>query len=162
MNSADRDIKYFLQPEDFGFVIDNTPLVAIDFIVTDFRSMLVGRRLNRPAKDMFFVPGGRICKGESFASAFERISENEIGGSLAPSECDFLGIFDHFYPNSAVSENISTHYTVLGHTVDIKKHSLDTDKMFEQHSEFEMMDIHEIVSRKDVHENTKVYARLFL
>ena len=162
MSNNSLEVKYFLQPEDFGFVVDNTPLVAIDFIVTNCESMLVGRRLNSPAKNMFFVPGGRICKGESFSSAFGRISDTEIGENLLPSSCKFFGIFDHFYSNSAVSEDISTHNTVLAHLVEMNDHNLDTNKMFDQHSEFEMMNIHELLSREDVHENTKVYARLLL
>ena len=162
MSSRSQDIKYFLEPEDFGFVVDNTPLVAIDFVVTDNKSILVGKRINRPAKNMFFVPGGRICKGESFLSAFGRISETEIGENLSPESCRFFGIFDHFYPNSAVSEDITTHYTVLAHVVQIDEHNLDISKMFDQHSEFEMMEISEILASNDVHENTKVYARLLL
>jgi colanic acid biosynthesis protein WcaH len=154
--------KYFLDPELFGVVVENTPLVAIDFIVIDSESMLVGKRINRPAKDMFFVPGGRICKGESFKSAFSRVSETEIGKSLAPDDCKFLGIFDHFYPNSAVSEDISTHYTVLAHVVDIRDHDLDLDKMFDQHTEFKMMRMQTVVDNNRVHENTKTYARLLL
>ena len=55
MSSRSQDVKYFLEPEDFGFVVDNTPLVAIDFVVTDNKSILVGKRINRPAKNMFFV-----------------------------------------------------------------------------------------------------------
>ena len=148
--------------QNVAVIIEPRKHPALKFIVTNYESILVGKRLNRPAKNMFFVPGGRICKGESFSSAFGRISETEIGANLSPSDCRFFGIFDHFYPDSAVSEDISTHYTVLAHVVGIDDHNINMNKMFDQHSEFEMMNINELISREDVHENTKVYARHLL
>lgn len=56
-----------------------TPLVAIDLIVRSEEKVLLGRRTNEPAKGFFFVPGGRIFKGETARTAFQRITLAELG-----------------------------------------------------------------------------------
>ena len=46
------------------------------------RKILLGKRKNPPAKNFFFVPGGRIFKSELKKHAFKRILKNELGFSL--------------------------------------------------------------------------------
>lgn len=58
-----------LSDEDFLNIIDKTPLIAIDLIIKNpDGDVLLGKKLNEPAKDKWFVPGGRILKNESIAS----------------------------------------------------------------------------------------------
>ena len=46
-------------------VVKNTPLVSIDLIIEDTEgNILLGYRLNSPAKHTWFVPGGVIRKNE--------------------------------------------------------------------------------------------------
>jgi len=55
-----------LSKQDFMEVIERTPLVSIDLVIRDSKNrILLGRRKNEPAKGKWFVPGSRICKGES-------------------------------------------------------------------------------------------------
>ena len=64
-----------LNHDDFVEVVKKTPLVSIDLIVENDRNeVLLGFRKNEPAKNYWFVPGGRILKNERIAEAFE-ISE---------------------------------------------------------------------------------------
>ena len=59
-----------LDRETFIEVIRHTPLVSIDLIVTrDDGCVLLGQRLNEPARNYWFVPGGRIYKDEPLAHA---------------------------------------------------------------------------------------------
>ena len=56
----------FLNKQAFTEVIDRTPLVSIDLVVENEKGeILFGLRKNRPAKDYWFVPGGRILKNET-------------------------------------------------------------------------------------------------
>ncbi len=49
-----------LDDEKFLEIIDLSPLVSIDLIVyNDKNEVLLGKRANRPAKDYWFVPGGK-------------------------------------------------------------------------------------------------------
>ncbi|MEG1251614.1 MAG: NUDIX domain-containing protein, partial [Citrobacter sp.] len=57
----------------FQTIVQNTPLISIDFIVKNERDeVLLGKRVNKPAKGYWFVPGGRIFKNETIFQAFKR------------------------------------------------------------------------------------------
>ena len=54
----------FLEKELFSSIIENTPLISIDLVVKNHENkILLGKRINKPAYNSWFVPGGRIYKG---------------------------------------------------------------------------------------------------
>ena len=58
----------------FSSIIEHAPLISMDLVVRDGAGrVLLGKRLNRPAKGFWFVPGGRIRKGERFEASFSRL-----------------------------------------------------------------------------------------
>ncbi len=148
-----------MAPEEFESVIRLTPLVAIDLVVRspDGR-VLVGRRTFEPAKDLFFVPGGRITKNETRTAAFERLSREELGIQLGLEQARFLGVHEHFYPtNRFGKEGFGTHYVTLAYElrIDLTTAALPRD----QHGEYVWMTPSELVSSPEVHDNTKAYFR---
>lgn len=108
-----------LNHNDFATVVRLAPLAAIDLIIRDASNrVLVGLRNNEPAKDSYFVPGGRIWKGERLRHAFERILLAETNCSAAFDEARSLGAYEHFYPNNRFGEpGFGTHYVVLAYEV---------------------------------------------
>ena len=106
---------------EFTTAVDALPLVSIHLCIFCDSLLLLGKRNNRPAKELFFSPGGRIRKNERWDSAFNRISKDEVGlvgGSLP--EKTLMGVWDHFYTNSAFSEHVSTHYVNLPYPCEIQ------------------------------------------
>src|SRR5437868_1889201 len=88
----------WINPRDFAKIVRLTPLVAIDLVVRSPEGrILVGRRTNEPAKNFLFVPGSRISKNETRASAFRRITREELGVELRIEDARFLGVYDHIY-----------------------------------------------------------------
>ena len=66
----------FLDKDTFSTVIENAPLISIDLVVKNSEDkILLGQRVNKPAKNSWFVPGGRIYKDESIEQAFQRITK---------------------------------------------------------------------------------------
>lgn len=64
----------------FKIVVDNTPLISIDFIIKNSDSkILLGKRVNKPAKDYLFTLGGRVYKNEKLNDAKQRILKEEVG-----------------------------------------------------------------------------------
>src|SRR3990167_7910645 len=56
------------------------PLVSVDWVLTNpAGELLVGQRLNAPARGTWFTPGGRIRKGEPLAAALRRVAAEEPG-----------------------------------------------------------------------------------
>ena len=146
-----------LSKETFISIVRNTPLVSIDLIISrDDDSILLGHRLNEPARGFWFVPGGRIYKDETLADAFSRISHDELGLELSLNDAKLKGGYEHFYTeNFAQEPEISTHYVVLAYQV--KLHDKLTRLPDRQHDDYQWFTRKDIENNPDVHENTRAY-----
>jgi len=147
----------WLEAKDFEHIVRLTPLVSIDLIVRspDGR-ILVGRRKNAPAKDVYFVPGGRITKNETLAEAFKRLTQVELGREEKIENARFRGVYEHIYPDNRMGKDgFGTHYVVLAYefTLSLDGSALPT----EQHGDYEWMTVEKLVSSNEVHKNTKAY-----
>ena len=146
----------FLDKDTFKTVIENAPLVSIDLVVKNSRGQyLLGYRTNRPAKGFWFVPGGRIHKGESMDLAFLRLTEVELGVKVDRQSARFIGPFEHFYDDSVFGKDVTTHYIVLGYELilDINIRELPS----EQHSQYRWFGRSELIERENVHQHSKWY-----
>jgi colanic acid biosynthesis protein WcaH len=105
-----------LSGSDFRGVVRNTPLIAIDLVITDsFGAILMGRRANEPGRGTWFVPGGRIRKDERIAGAFERIIKTETGLARKLTESQFGGVYEHFYPTNCFADPTFGTHCVLAY-----------------------------------------------
>ena len=147
-----------LDHETFANIVEHTPLVAIDLIIKDSEGgVLLGRRVNAPAKDHWFVPGGRIYKNETISEAFSRIFFSEIGDELLIEDARFLGVYEHFYKNSFYDENISTHYVVHAYEIN---YDFFIDILPEiQHSTYKIVPVKTLLHDAGVHSNVKLYFK---
>jgi colanic acid biosynthesis protein WcaH len=128
-----------LTGDEYLAVVKNTPLVSIDLVVLDAGGrILVGKRTNEPALGSWFVPGGRVAKGETLDEAFERISNDELGpGDWSRDSARLLGVFEHFYDtNFTGSDEVGTHYVVMAYAIDAEYLRLDEIPL-EQHAAVE-------------------------
>ena len=153
----------FLDPSSFKNIVENAPLISIDLCIVDGNKILLGERKNPPAKNYFFVPGGRIRKDESINDSFNRILKDEVRGEAIDSKCrKFLGIYQHFYKNNFLNRtNFSTHYIVLGFSIrleDLYFKEKDLPKI--QHSKYIW---HEFTKENNpkfkIHKYTKAYFK---
>lgn len=141
--------------EKFLKILEATPLVSIDLIIRDEAGrVLLGKRLNRPAQGFWFVPGGRILKGESIAEALARIAKAELAVGLR--SCVLSGAFDHFYPDNFLGKpGISTHYVVLAYKCELNDpKGIKPDS---QHLDLRWWGVDDLLASSDVHQNTKAY-----
>lgn len=147
----------YLDSRSFLDVVRNTPLVSIDLVVMDNNgSVLLGQRKNAPAKNYWFVPGGRIYKNETLDMAFTRISQTELGRAYKRKSACFLGNYDHIYDdNFAEVSGIGTHYVVIAYKITVTRQELALPN--EQHSSYQWLPASEIKIRNDVHVNTMAY-----
>jgi GDP-mannose mannosyl hydrolase len=151
--------QFYLSDDEFSNVVRLAPLVSLDLIIRDSeRKVLLGLRTNEPAKDYYFVPGGAIRKNEPIEHAFARILETETGCRADHNNARLLGVFQHFYPTNRFGDpSYGTHYVVLAYELKLDKRP--TIVLDHQHSMSKWMDEAELLSAKDVHENTKAYFR---
>jgi len=150
----------FLNKTDFTRVIDNTPLVSIDLVVKNSQSQfLLGWRKNRPAKNFWFVPGGRIHKNERLDDAFLRLTESELGQRIMMSDALWKGLYEHFYDDFVFSdeseEQVSTHYVVLAFEITLNLDDIELPKG--QHTDYRWASVEEILADEQVHTHSRLY-----
>ena len=145
-----------LRFDTFKSIIKNTPLVSVDIVVYNKKGeVLLGKRNNRPAKDYWFVPGGRIQKDESMSAAFRRLTLNELGSQFCISQAEFIGIFEHFYTDNVNVDDFSTHYVVLGYRLVIDDMLLMLPT--EQHNQYMWLSVDKLLNYPNVHKHMLWY-----
>lgn len=90
-------------------LLEYTPIPTVDFVVVHNGSFLLGKRKNKPAQGEWWVPGGRIWKGETQMTALKRKLKEETG--MSPATVKFVGVFDAMFPDSMFGT--STHSITL-------------------------------------------------
>lgn len=143
--------------DKFKIVVENTPLVSIDFIIENSEgNYLLGKRINKPAWGFWFTLGGRIFKDELISEAIKRLSLKEFNLEITQEMLQFHGIYEHFYDNSFVDDAISTHYVVLAYHLKMSSNiSLPTN----EHSEYRYFSKDELLEHNDVHPYVKNYFK---
>lgn len=145
-----------LSLEDFEGVVRNAPLFSIDLVVLDDRNnVLLGKRLNAPAQNCWFVPGGRVFKGEGLDAAFKRISQAELGSVFERPDAAFLGLYDHMYRDSFFSDEVSTHYINAAYAVQVGTRDLVLPRS--QHGGYRWVAHDELELDQAVHDYSKVF-----
>lgn len=146
----------YLDKATFTKVIDSTPLISIDLIVKNSEGqVLLGLRNNKPAQGFWFVPGGRVLKGESLDGAFQRLCADELGIKLTRDQADFMGPFEHFYEDYVFGDDVATHYVVLAYqlSLDVAVDALPK----QQHNCYQWWHCKDMANSELVHEHSKWY-----
>ena len=155
----------FLSRNQFANIVRKTPLISIDLCILRGRKILLGKRLNPPAKDFYFVPGGRIFKLEKKENAIQRILMNELGFSIKNHNYNFLnylGIYEHFYKENFLGNmDFSTHYIVIAYLIFFESLiKSQKQKVLEQHSSYIWIDIDNFKKNyNEIHPYTLAYLK---
>jgi colanic acid biosynthesis protein WcaH len=107
----------WIPDDDWRTIVANVPIVSVDLLVRYDGGLVFGERQNEPVKGWWFLPGGRVQKGETRTEAVHRVAREELGLSVEIVES--LGAFEHFYDTSDVPGVDSKHYLANGYVVDV-------------------------------------------
>ncbi len=129
-------------------IVSNMPIPSVDLLIKCPEGIVLGKRTNKPAKGEWFIPGGRIHKGEPLEAAVHRVAEEELGIEISIDRS--LGVYDHFYNSSDVPESGGKHYVAHAYLVSTSDCDVTTD---EQHSEFRVFE----TPPDDLHPHVKAY-----
>ncbi len=146
-----------LSAQDYQTIVRLAPLVTIDLIVRNLEGKVwLGRRINQPAKGTWFVPGGRITKGETRAAAFARITLAELGLGRKLVEATFLGAYDQFFKDNFFERaGFGTHCISLAYEFGWRE-PVDPQSA-DQHAECGWYTVDQILKLDLVHQDTKGY-----
>ena len=147
----------FIEQNKYLEIIKNTQIMSTDLLIFNpDGEVLLGKRLNKPAKNSWFVPGGKVRKYETLTDAVKRVSKTELGLEL--SHQSILGVYNHIYTDNFQNDEVGTHYVcfavniILKDKIDINKFLLD-----DQHSELKWWNMAELLTDNNVHMYTKNY-----
>ena len=105
-----------------------------------------------------------LDENEPIEHATRRVLNEELG--FTPSVLDkkrFLGVWDHFYLDSAFSPNIGTHYVNLAYSIEIDISDLDHASLpLDQHSEWFWVGLEDIDLLNQTHQYARVYVEIAL
>jgi len=135
---------------------------SIDILLFYKDKLLLGRRINNPAKNTLFTPGGRIHKGETVSVAIKRIAKIEFGLNINLKDLEFVNIFQHFYKNNFLDNKHATHYLNLAYKYKINnKEEIDNilKTMKHQHLDIKWLSIDEMLNNKNVNKYVKKYFK---
>jgi len=147
-----------LSDTHFLQAIRDVPLVCIDFVILNSEDeILVGKRKNKPARGIFFAPGGRIRKNELHPDAIKRLSVAELGIELSLDKLLFLGHYDHIYAseNFFGATGIGTHCFTCVYVLRLKT----TPDLTQQHSDCRWVSIFDAATDLSIHPYTRQYAK---
>ena len=139
----------WIPDEVWSDIVEHVPIPSVDLLVLTDEGLLLAKRQNKPAKGEWFVPGGRIQKGESLEEAVHRVAREELGVGVVIEE--ELGAYDHRYETADVEDVGGKHYIAHGYVV---RPQTDTVSLDDQHSEAKYSDLHSLPS---VHPNVEAY-----
>ena len=148
-----------LSEEIWKTCVDSIPIFGIDMIIFSRKcGVLMGRRINNPAKGKLFVPGGRVYKNERIIDAFNRILLSETGLTFSYKKTTSMGLFEHFYNVTSWSNSEgSTHYIIEARLIEVDPEEIKLKiNLNEQHSNFEWISIEDIQS-SSIHFYSKIY-----
>ena len=148
-----------LSEEIWRTCVDSMPIFGIDMIIFSQKcGVLMGHRINNPAKGKLFVPGGRVYKNERIIDAFNRILLSETGLTFPFNKSTSMGLYEHFYNVTSWSTSeCSTHYIIDARLIEIEPENIKTKiNLNEQHSNFKWISLEDMKSNT-IHSYSKMY-----
>lgn len=112
--------------EDYRKVLGSVPIVCIDCVVlNERREILLVKRKNDPLKGEFWLPGGRLHKGERLVDAVHRKMREEVGVDVDVLEN--LGFAEEFFERSAEDASGGVHSISIVYLVKPKSYDIVLD-----------------------------------
>jgi colanic acid biosynthesis protein WcaH len=91
-------------------IVDKMPIPCVDLVITQHNKILLVQRTQEPAKGLWWLPGGRIMKGETLEAAALRKAEQEVG--LPVEIVKKIGVYEYFSDKSQFPIVSGTHAVV--------------------------------------------------
>lgn len=127
------------------------PILCVDLVLVRDKKVLLCKRTNKPAQGKFWLPGGRIHKGETFSEAVKRKLAQETG--LTAQKVTRLDVAETMFVDGPFGS--PTHTVNVIFLVTVKKGDIKNDS---QHDEWMWAD----QKTKNLDPYVKKYLKLAL
>ncbi len=127
-------------PDDvWADIVAHMPVPSVDLVVDCADGVLLARRQNEPASGEWFVPGGRVKKGEPIRETVSRVAREELG--IDVSIQTELGTYDHFYETADMEDAGGKHYVAHGYRVTPDSEVIELDDQHDDSDVFSTDDL---------------------
>jgi colanic acid biosynthesis protein WcaH len=127
-------------PDDvWADIVAHMPVPSVDLVVDCADGVLLARRQNEPASGEWFVPGGRVKKGEPIRETVSRVAREELG--IDVSIQTELGTYDHFYETADMKDAGGKHYVAHGYRVTPDSEVIELDDQHDDSDVFSTDDL---------------------
>lgn len=135
-----RDV--MIAKETFQNILRLLPILTVDVLPfnQDFSEVLLFKRVNRPAKNEYFSPGGRLLKNEEVLEGARRQCKRELGLEIEKEDLLPGGVIDEIWEESAF-EGVNYHSVNIffGYVLSAAQFSCLT--LDEQHEEYKWFSV---------------------
>ena len=90
----------------YNKIIQSIPILCVDIIVKNHSRFLLLKRNNEPLKNSFYLPGGRVFKGENLHSSAARKLLEETGINVKKNDLEIVGIYQDNFRKNAFENNV--------------------------------------------------------
>ncbi len=123
--------------ELYSQILEHMPIPCIDFVLYHQGKVLLTYRTQEPAKDQWWVQGGRIFKHETLPEALQRLAKREIGSGVKIIRK--LGAYEYHSDKANFGVKTGTHAVVVVYLVEPLNDDF-TVFMDETHSKYRWID----------------------
>jgi len=135
------DARKFLPSELYGQLVRETVVCCIDILlVRKGGEFLLVERGSEPAKGHWWLPGGRLLKGETFFDAAIRKARQETGLTKV-KPIQVLGVWNTFFPRSSWDNTTSSGTQTVNPIVLVELQEESNIKLDEQSENFRWTDL---------------------
>lgn len=108
-------------------ILEQIAIPCVDIVLLSDAGVLLLLRDNEPAKGMWWLPGGRILKGETIQEAASRKIQEEVGLVISPKKCTIVGVKETMFDSGPfhVSSVHTVNVVVVAKLTHVYKPTLD-------------------------------------
>jgi colanic acid biosynthesis protein WcaH len=132
----------FIEDQLFTEIVGLLPIVTTDLVIfnENKQQILLFKRTNKPAQNLYFTPGGRLFKNEDLLAGIIRQSKREIGLDLDPNKLTFGGVINEIWSDSEFA-NYNYHAVSIFWSYVISSQEIINLALDRQHSVYQWFNI---------------------
>jgi colanic acid biosynthesis protein WcaH len=97
----------FIEDQLFTEIVGLLPIVTTDLVCLheNQQQILLFKRTNKPAQNLYFTPGGRLWKNEDLLTGIIRQAKREIGLDLDQNKLTWGGVINEIWSDSEFAQH---------------------------------------------------------
>jgi len=129
-------------------ILNNMPLFCVDIVVHSNGKVLLVKRKEKPAQDEWWVPGGRLLKGEKLTDAVKRKINEEVGLKIVSNSIEHVGM-QEFFSKDGIYDNLDFHAVAAIYKVEVCEEDVNLDETSSKYKWITEIDpnLHEYVQK---------------